>query len=247
MSKNGVTNNNLDIIRRKYMKKTKIINGLTDKMIVYYNNFMSCNIIDKNIRQLLVDDVNVEKSIRIQELFPTVKSPSEMECMEILNSIWKTPALANGPPHEYQWFKKLINMAENIPVCITISSAKKEFFGFPLVYVNKQFEKTTGYNRTEDILGKNCKFLQPNEPISEEEPQLLLLTKSLREGLSTSVILTNMRKNGTKFYNLLSLKPIFDVEGNYIYCIGVQTEINSDTTSKHRAQNIIDVLNILCS
>ncbi len=247
MSKKGVTNTDLDKIRRKYIKKPKIINGLTDKIIVYFNNLMSCNNIDKNIKNLLVDDVNIEKTIRMKELFPTVKSPSETECIDILSLIWKMPALANGPSHEYAWFKNLINMVENIPICITISSAKKEFFGFPLVYVNKQFETTTGYNRTEDILGQSCKFLQPDEPILEEEPHHVLLSKSLREGLSTSVILTNIHKNGSPFYNLLSLKPIFDTEGNYIYCIGIQTEINSDTISKHRVQNIIDVLNILCS
>ncbi len=242
----GVRIRNSDNIRRKYMKKAKIINGLSDKIIVYFNNLMSCNNIDKNIKQLIVNDVNIEKEIRMRELFPTIISPSETECIEILNSIWKNPSLTNEPVHEYKWFKTLINMVENIPVCITISSAKKQHLGFPLVYVNKQFETTTGYNRDE-IIGQNCKFLQPSEPIDDETPQHLLLSKSLREGLSTSVILTNLRKNGAQFYNLFTLKPVFDTQNNYVYCIGVQTEITSDTISNHRAQNIIDVLNILCS
>jgi PAS domain S-box-containing protein len=231
--------------RKKYMKRITIKNGLTEKIIVYYNNFMSCNNIDKNIRQFNNTEESVEKEKRFQELFPTIKSPTEIECMEILNSICKKPALSNAPSHELEWFKRLIHMVEYIPVCITISSAKKEYFGFPLVYVNKQFEKTTEYDR-EDIIGQNCKFLQPELPIPEEIPQHTLLCKPLQEGVSTSIIITNVKKSGELFYNLFTLKPVFDTDGNYVYCIGVQTEITNITISQKNAQNIIDVLNILC-
>jgi PAS domain S-box-containing protein len=31
--------------------------------------------------------------------------------------------------------------------------------GFPLVYVNAEFERVTGYPR-EEIIGQNCRFLQ---------------------------------------------------------------------------------------
>lgn len=235
----------LDKNRRKYMKRITIKNGLTDKIIVYFNNFMTCNNIDKNIRQITENDVFIEKERKFQELFPTIKAPTEKESMEILNSIWKMPALSNAPLHEYEWFKRLINMVENIPICITISSAKKEHFGFPLVYVNKQFEKTTEHNR-KDIIGNNCRFLQPKEPIPEEIPQHTLLCNSLRDGVSTSIIITNIKKSGEIFYNLFTLKPVFEKDNNYVYCIGVQTEITCDTISHTHAQNVIDVLNILC-
>ena len=89
--------------------------------------------------------------------------------------------------------------------------------------------------------------MQTKEPIEEEMSQHILLCKSLREALSTSIIITNVKKSGTLFYNLLSFKPIFDIDGNYIYCMGVQTEITEDAISTIAAQNIIDVLNILCN
>ena len=97
------------------------------------------------------------------------------------------------------------------------------------------------------MLGNSCKILQPDEPITEEIPQHILLCKSLREGKSTSVILTNVKKIGTLFYNLLSFKPIYDVDGNYIYCMGIQTEITDVNISEPDRQNIINVLNILCN
>ncbi len=235
-----------DNTRKKYMKRVTIQNGLTDKIIVYFNNFMSCNNIDKNIKQINNNDDSGEKKRRFQELFPTIKSPSKLECIEIFNSICKIPALSNAPSHEHEWLKRIIGMVENIPICITISSAKKEYFGFPLVYVNKNFEDTTEYNR-EDIIGKNCKFLQPEETITDEIPQHTLLCNSLRDGVSTSIIITNVKKSGKLFYNLFTIKPVYDIEGNYVYCIGVQSEITNIAISQSRAQNVIDVLNILCN
>jgi len=243
---NDELKNKLQKQRHKYMKRITITNGLTDKIITYFNNFASCNKIDSNIRQIVNGDTNNEKEKQMRELFPTVKSITESECNEILNSIWKNKCLSSAPLNEYNWFNKIINLVENIPICISISAARKEYFGFPLVYVNKQFEKTTEYNRCE-IIGKNCKFLQMKEPIEEEMPQHILLCKSLREALSTSIIITNVKKSGVLFYNLLSFNPIFDTDGNYIYCMGVQTEITEESISTIAAQNIIDVLNILCN
>jgi PAS domain S-box-containing protein len=112
------------------------------------------------------------------------------------------------------------------------------------LYVNKQFEITTGYNRSE-IIGKNCKFLQPIHPISEELIQYSLLSESLRLGLSTSVIITNCKKNGVTFHNLISLKPVIDENKNYLYCIGIQTEIGRNTNIAREITNIIDVINVL--
>ncbi len=230
--------------RHKYMKRITIKNGLTDKIIVYFNNFNLCNNIDKNITEKINNDKIIETEKNFRELFSTIPPITDIECNEILNFIWSGKILSNAPINEYNWFKRVINLVENIPICITISSARKEYYGFPLVYVNNQFEKTTEYNKL-DIIGKNCNFLQPTEPIQEEASQYTLLVKSLKEGLPTSIIITNIKKSGTLFYNLLSLKPIFDSKGNYIYCIGVQTEIKNENIGEPYAQNIIDVLNIL--
>jgi len=148
------------------------------------------------------------------------------------------------PLHELQWLHKVISITENIPICITISPARKEAFGFPLIYVNKQFEKTTGYNRDE-IIGKNCKFLQPEEPIQEEETQYKLIKKCLETGIPTSVIITNVKKSNIPFHNLISLKSVIDEDGNYLYSIGIQTEITAEPINKIDMQNVVDLINIL--
>lgn len=57
------------------------------------------------------------------------------------------------------------------------------------------------------------RFLQ-NGPDLEPD-QIAALSKALREAKPVKVALTNYRKDGTKFKNLLAMKPIFDSEGNY--------------------------------
>ncbi|KAJ1406442.1 hypothetical protein B484DRAFT_354062, partial [Ochromonadaceae sp. CCMP2298] len=55
--------------------------------------------------------------------------------------------------------------------------------GFPLVYVNKRFETTTGYSR-EEIVGKNCKFLQSDK---SEPSQIKKLSRSLKSAKPVKV------------------------------------------------------------
>ena len=231
-------------LKRRYSRSTIINNRMRDKFI-HFTNFLACNNIDKNLNQILADETIAEKEKRLIELFPSINKNAEHEFDEALSSIEKTNVYFSIIPfHEYQWLKKVISITENIPICITISSAKKETFGFPLIYVNKQFEKITGYNRNE-IIGKNCKFLQPQVPIQEEETQYKLIKNCLGMGIPTSVIITNVKKSSIPFHNLISLKPVIDEDGNYLYSIGIQTEITTEPLNKIDIQNVVDLINIL--
>lgn len=53
----------------------------------------------------------------------------------------------------------------------------------------------------------------------------MLIQDKLSKGQDCHVKLTNYRKNGEKFQNLLSMKPVFDADGIYRYVIGVQFEV----------------------
>eukprot|EP01031_Cornospumella_fuschlensis_P044991 gene44991-55034_t len=46
------------------------------------------------------------------------------------------------------WLAALITAVEALPVCFTLASASSERQGFPLIYVNRYFERVTGYDRT---------------------------------------------------------------------------------------------------
>lgn len=109
------------------------------------------------------------------------------------------------------WLTGLLSSIESLPVCVSLAAASENIRGFPLIYVNAAFEATTGYERIE-IIGQNCRFLQNGkEPgHTSEADSIARLSQALRDAKSVRVAITNFRKDGTPFRNLLAMKPIMD-------------------------------------
>ena len=91
----------------------------------------------------------------------------------------------------------------------------------PLVYVNPAFERTTGYV-TKEALGRNCRFLQGED---QNQPALEEVRAAIREGGHCTVVLRNYRKDGTLFWNELSVYPVRDENGHVMNFVGVQNDI----------------------
>ncbi len=104
---------------------------------------------------------------------------------------------------------------------ISVSSATDP--DLPLTYVNPSFEVLTGYSLEESI-GKNCRFLQGDE---RNQPGLVLVREAIAEQRETKVVLRNFRKDGTPFWNELSLSPIRDREGKVTHFVGIQTDVTA--------------------
>ncbi|NIC06759.1 PAS domain-containing protein [Billgrantia bachuensis] len=90
-----------------------------------------------------------------------------------------------------------------------------------LIYVNQGFERLTGYS-TDEILYQDCRFLQGDD---RDQPPLANIRKALREGRPCREVLRNYRKDGTMFWNELSITPVFDADDNLTYFIGVQKDV----------------------
>lgn len=98
----------------------------------------------------------------------------------------------------------------------------------PLIYVNTAFENITGYSSVE-ILGKNCRFLQGTMP---DQPNVRIIHKAIANKKNCRVILKNFKKNGTLFWNELSLAPLFDAQGELTYYVGVQKDVTVEMIQK---------------
>lgn len=91
----------------------------------------------------------------------------------------------------------------------------------PVIYVNPAFEKLTGYTE-EDVLNKNCRFLQDTD---RDQKALDKLRKAIKEGESCLVTLRNYKKDGTLFYNDLYITPITNRRGIVTNYIGIQNDV----------------------
>lgn len=135
----------------------------------------------------------------------------------------------------------IIAAVETLPVCVCISTARRDRPGFPLIYVNASFEKVTGYSRNE-IIGQNCRFLQGGK---SEIDAIKRLTTALKNAKPVRTTITNFRKDGFPFKNLLSMKPIFDENGEYSYVIGVQFDVTQADSTPAKLKLADDVINML--
>ncbi|WP_163560600.1 PAS domain S-box protein [Halomonas sp. NO4] len=103
-----------------------------------------------------------------------------------------------------------------------------------LIYVNQGFERLTGY-RADEILYQDCRFLQNED---RDQPGIEAIRKALAEHRPCREVLRNYRKDGTLFYNELSITPVFDEQDNLTYFIGVQ----KDVTERIEAQQELERL-----
>jgi PAS domain S-box-containing protein len=92
----------------------------------------------------------------------------------------------------------------------------------PITYANRGFEKVTGYLQSE-ILGRNCRFLQGRD---SDPAQVAKVREAVRQGRDCKVELVNYKKDGSPFWNALSITPIRDESGALTHFVGVQMDIS---------------------
>jgi PAS domain S-box-containing protein len=118
---------------------------------------------------------------------------------------------------------------DEAPVGISISDPDRE--DNPMVYVNKGFEELTGYSRAESV-GRNCRFLQGEA--TREEP-VAEMRKAIDRAEPVSVELRNYRKDGSQFWNRVSIAPVRDDTGTVRNWVGFQEDISE---RKEREQDL---------
>ena len=111
---------------------------------------------------------------------------------------------------------------------ITIADAQSP--DMPLIYVNAEFQRMTGYSSF-DLYGRNCRLLQRDD---RDQPALAELRKALQTPSSCTVTLRNYRKDGSLFWNELHLAPIHDIDNVLTHFVGVQTDVTARVKAEER-------------
>jgi PAS domain S-box-containing protein len=99
-----------------------------------------------------------------------------------------------------------------------------------LIYANPAFERLTGY-RADDVLYQDCRFLQAGD---REQPTLELIRSALREHRPCRQIVRNYRKDGSPFWNELSITPVHNEADHLTYLIGIQKDVTDYVEARER-------------
>lgn len=130
------------------------------------------------------------------------------------------------------------NVLDNTDAGATISQFDKEEKRYKTVYINKVFEKITGYSEKE-VLGESLRLLQGKDT---EESAKQIIFDTIKNKKSCEVEILNYKKSGEAFYNRITLSPLFDEEGEVTHYIGIQDDI---TEKKKRELETIQQKNFL--
>ncbi|MBT8178686.1 MAG: PAS domain S-box protein [Eudoraea sp.] len=109
----------------------------------------------------------------------------------------------------------------------------------PIIYANRAFEKITGYSRSE-ILNRNCRFLQ-NQDRNQEGVQVM--RNAIKKGESCQVEVRNYRKDGTLFWNEVSINPIKNEDGIITHFIGIQNDITLRVNIEQEVNYLVRIFN----
>ncbi|WP_445005955.1 EAL domain-containing protein [Halomonas mongoliensis] len=101
---------------------------------------------------------------------------------------------------------------------------------YSIVYANRAFCTLSGYP-LEEVLGRNCRFLQGPDTDPVEVARIRAAVACHREVEAT---LINYRKDGTPFWNRLSISPVFDAAGHCSHFIGIQQDITEQRQQAER-------------
>ena len=117
--------------------------------------------------------------------------------------------------------KRAVEAAAALPMCVCDANQPD----MPLVYVNPAFETLTGYTQAE-LLGRNCRMLQGD---MRDQPPLAKLREAIVARKECSVVINNVRKDGTTFVNAVHVAPVFDGNGVLTHFIGVLHDVTEQT------------------
>ncbi|TVU01224.1 hypothetical protein EJB05_53326 [Eragrostis curvula] len=95
----------------------------------------------------------------------------------------------------------------------------------PILYASGGFFNMTGYS-SKEVVGRNCRFLQGS---GTDQAEIAKIRQALAAGSNYCGRVLNFKKDGTPFWNLLTIAPIKDEDGRILKFIGMQVEVSKYT------------------
>lgn len=103
-----------------------------------------------------------------------------------------------------------------------------------LIYANPAFQRLTGY-AVDDILYQDCRFLQGED---RNQPGLAQIREAIKANKPSRQIIRNYRRDGTAFWNELSITPVFNEADQLTYFIGIQKDVSVEVEASERVREL---------
>jgi PAS domain S-box-containing protein len=138
----------------------------------------------------------------------------------------------------FSWVSPMIN-AKLLQLMVEHSNdgivvAEQEGRDSILIYVNPAFERLTGYCG-DDILYQDCRFLQGQD---QQQPGIAVIREAIRTGQPCRQVLRNYRKDGSSFWNELSITPVHNEADQLTYYIGIQHDVSAQIAAEERVREL---------
>ncbi|MFH6597186.1 PAS domain-containing protein [Ectopseudomonas khazarica] len=103
-----------------------------------------------------------------------------------------------------------------------------------LIYANAAFERLTGY-ASDDILYQDCRFLQGSD---RAQAGLQAIRDAVKAQRPCRQIIRNYRKDGSAFWNELSITPVLNEGDQLTYYIGIQKDVTEQVQAQQRVKEL---------
>ncbi len=107
-----------------------------------------------------------------------------------------------------------------------------------LIYVNPAFEALTGYS-ADEILYQDCRFLQKDDT---DQKGLQIIRDGIKNGQPCRATIRNYRKDGSLFWNELSITPVLNEADQLTYFIGIQKDVTAQVEAEQKASGLEEEL-----
>ena len=109
---------------------------------------------------------------------------------------------------------------------------------FPLIYVNAGFERQTGYKR-EEVLNKSARFIHGPGTNPKTVDQI---RSALEHGNLFTTEILSYRKDGSSFWNRISLTPLRNKRDQLTHFVSIQSDVTSRIQSNLEIQEALNLL-----
>lgn len=109
---------------------------------------------------------------------------------------------------------------------IVIADATRD--GHPIIFVNEAFQQMSGYS-FDDAIGQGCELLCGSDPHDET---LISLKESMAQKIDFQHTVQCSRKDGSRFWNELSVSPVRDNDGRMTHIVAVMEDVSDQRNAQ---------------